>query len=142
MTDSSKCKMLKNKRILCLFSSKEDEDIFNLPFLGKEGAGHSKRADRGSGQVWLQRFSVHRPQRASEVPFDLQSPLGGRWRRQTGRASCRIYGRCSRDIISFHPPSSPYGRHPHPNFVDDELGPERREASFGSRSEVNGGTLI
>lgn len=38
---------VKNERILCLFSRKEDEDIFNLLFLGKEGAGHSKRADGG-----------------------------------------------------------------------------------------------
>lgn len=42
---------VKNKRILCLLSSEENEDIFNLPLLGKEGAGHSKRADRGSGMV-------------------------------------------------------------------------------------------
>lgn len=42
---------VKNERILCLFSRKEDEDIFNLPFLGKEGAGHSKRADGGSVMV-------------------------------------------------------------------------------------------
>lgn len=42
---------VKNERILCLFSRKEDEDIFNLLFLGKEGAGHSKRADGGSVMV-------------------------------------------------------------------------------------------
>lgn len=50
-------------------------------------------------------------------------------------SSCRIHGGCSRDIISFHPPGSPYGPHHHPNFVDDELGPEcRKWGSLNPRS--------